>query len=183
MVMHKPMHQSCPHPATCELFDVSRGTLYSYRPASEVFLQRIKILYVAGHYQMTSNSCQMPQRVTPSFSSRYWRMKSPQTISSITDRAQGKYWWERKLFDGVQIQNTPSAKLVLQWEYLKSSTLTLSQSTNLLSDNRTVCSANAPPLQRLMGRNPENMDYRFYISDGRLVSQNSCMFTGEPAPR
>ena len=43
----------------------------AYRPASEVFLQRIKILYVAGHYQMTSNSCQMPQRVTPSFSSRY----------------------------------------------------------------------------------------------------------------
>ena len=38
------MHQSRSHPATCELFDASRDTLPSYRPASEVFLQRIKIL-------------------------------------------------------------------------------------------------------------------------------------------
>ena len=42
---------------------------------------------------------------------------------------------------------------------LKSSMLTLSQSTILLSDDPTVRSANAkPPLQRLTKRKPENLD-------------------------
>ncbi|TFK62642.1 DUF699-domain-containing protein [Pluteus cervinus] len=49
----------CPHPSECELFYVSRDTLFSYHPASEVFLQRIMSLYVASHYKNQPNDLQL----------------------------------------------------------------------------------------------------------------------------
>ena len=58
-IMPKPMHQGCPHPSTCELFYVSRDTLFSYHPASEVFLQRMMALYVASHYKNQPNDLQL----------------------------------------------------------------------------------------------------------------------------
>lgn len=49
----------CPHPSQCELFYVSRDTLFSYHPASEVFLQRMMALYVASHYKNQPNDLQL----------------------------------------------------------------------------------------------------------------------------
>lgn len=49
----------CPHPSTCELFYVNRDTLFSYHPASEVFLQRMMSLYVASHYKNSPNDLQL----------------------------------------------------------------------------------------------------------------------------
>ncbi|KAF9530396.1 DUF699-domain-containing protein [Crepidotus variabilis] len=51
--------QGCPNPSTCELFYVSRDTLFSYHPASEVFLQRMMALYVASHYKNQPNDLQL----------------------------------------------------------------------------------------------------------------------------
>ncbi|BGP35630.1 N-acetyltransferase 10 [Rhodotorula toruloides] len=51
--------QGCPHPSTCELFYVNRDTLFSYHPASEVFLQRMMSLYVASHYKNSPNDLQL----------------------------------------------------------------------------------------------------------------------------
>ncbi|KAL1413093.1 N-acetyltransferase 10 [Vanrija albida] len=51
--------QGCPHPSTCELYYVNRDTLFSYHPASEVFLQRMMGLYVASHYKNSPNDLQM----------------------------------------------------------------------------------------------------------------------------
>lgn len=51
--------QGCPHPSTCELYYVSRDTLFSYHPASEVFLQRMMALYVASHYKNQPNDLQL----------------------------------------------------------------------------------------------------------------------------
>ncbi|ORY30593.1 putative nucleolus protein [Naematelia encephala] len=51
--------QGCPHPSQCELFYVNRDTLFSYHPASEVFLQRMMALYVASHYKNSPNDLQM----------------------------------------------------------------------------------------------------------------------------
>lgn len=50
---------STPHPSQCELFYVSRDTLFSYHPASEVFLQRMMALYVASHYKNQPNDLQL----------------------------------------------------------------------------------------------------------------------------
>jgi N-acetyltransferase 10 len=58
-IIPKPSHQGCPHPSTCELFYVSRDTLFSYHPASEVFLQRMMALYVASHYKNQPNDLQL----------------------------------------------------------------------------------------------------------------------------
>ncbi|KAM0746787.1 putative nucleolus protein [Meredithblackwellia eburnea MCA 4105] len=49
----------CPHPSTCELFYVNRDTLFSFHPASEVFLQRVMALYVASHYKNSPNDLQL----------------------------------------------------------------------------------------------------------------------------
>lgn len=49
----------CPHPSECELYMVNRDTLFSYHPASEVFLQRIMALYVASHYKNSPNDLQL----------------------------------------------------------------------------------------------------------------------------
>jgi N-acetyltransferase 10 len=51
--------QGCPHPSKCELYYVDRDTLFSYHPASEVFLQRMMALYVASHYKNSPNDLQM----------------------------------------------------------------------------------------------------------------------------
>ncbi|KAH7106917.1 DUF699-domain-containing protein [Auriculariales sp. MPI-PUGE-AT-0066] len=51
--------QGCPHPSKCELFYVSRDTLFSYHPASELFLQRMMSLYVASHYKNQPNDLQL----------------------------------------------------------------------------------------------------------------------------
>jgi N-acetyltransferase 10 len=49
----------CPHPSTCELYYVNRDTLFSFHPASEVFLQRMMSLYVSSHYKNQPNDLQL----------------------------------------------------------------------------------------------------------------------------
>ncbi|KAF8876384.1 GNAT acetyltransferase 2-domain-containing protein [Infundibulicybe gibba] len=58
-IIPKSSTQGCPHPSSCELFYVSRDTLFSYHPASEVFLQRMMSLYVASHYKNQPNDLQL----------------------------------------------------------------------------------------------------------------------------
>lgn len=58
-VPSKKTLQGCPHPSTCELFYVNRDTLFSFHPASEVFLQRMMSLYVASHYKNSPNDLQL----------------------------------------------------------------------------------------------------------------------------
>ena len=41
-----------PLPASCNLYYVSRDTLFSYHPASEKFLHKIMALYVSSHYKV-----------------------------------------------------------------------------------------------------------------------------------
>jgi N-acetyltransferase 10 len=55
---HAALHGT-PHPSQCELFYVSRDTLFSYHPASEAFLQRMLALYVASHYKNQPNDLQL----------------------------------------------------------------------------------------------------------------------------
>ncbi|XP_044125750.1 LOW QUALITY PROTEIN: RNA cytidine acetyltransferase [Bufo gargarizans] len=49
----------CPLPETCELYYVNRDTLFCYHKASESFLQRLMVLYVASHYKNSPNDLQM----------------------------------------------------------------------------------------------------------------------------
>ena len=49
----------CPHPSSCDLYMVNRDALFSYHPASEVFLQRMMSLYVASHYKNSPNDLQL----------------------------------------------------------------------------------------------------------------------------
>lgn len=58
-VSSRGLSQGCPHPSQCELYYVSRDTLFSFHPASEVFLQRMMALYVASHYKNQPNDLQM----------------------------------------------------------------------------------------------------------------------------
>ncbi|KAJ8595161.1 DUF699-domain-containing protein [Rhizopogon salebrosus TDB-379] len=58
-IVPKSAQQGCPHPSSCELYYVSRDTLFSYHPASEVFLQRMMALYVASHYKNQPNDLQL----------------------------------------------------------------------------------------------------------------------------
>lgn len=58
-IVPKSNVHSTPHPSQCELFYVSRDTLFSYHPASEVFLQRMMALYVASHYKNQPNDLQL----------------------------------------------------------------------------------------------------------------------------
>ncbi|KAF7978671.1 hypothetical protein HWV62_45204 [Athelia sp. TMB] len=58
-VIPKSLSSGCPHPSTCELFYVSRDTLFSFHPASEAFLQRVMALYVAAHYKNQPNDLQL----------------------------------------------------------------------------------------------------------------------------
>ncbi|KAH9479353.1 RNA cytidine acetyltransferase [Psilocybe cubensis] len=58
-ILPRSSAQGCPHPSQCELFYVSRDTLFSYHPASELFLQRMMALYVASHYKNQPNDLQL----------------------------------------------------------------------------------------------------------------------------
>jgi len=49
----------CPLPAACNLYYVSRDTLFSYHPASEKFLHRVMALYVSSHYKNSPNDLQL----------------------------------------------------------------------------------------------------------------------------
>ncbi|XP_040266633.1 RNA cytidine acetyltransferase [Bufo bufo] len=49
----------CPLPETCDLYYVNRDTLFCYHKASESFLQRLMVLYVASHYKNSPNDLQM----------------------------------------------------------------------------------------------------------------------------
>jgi len=44
-----------PHPRDCELFSISRDTLFSYHRLSEEFLQKIVSLFVSSHYKNSPN--------------------------------------------------------------------------------------------------------------------------------
>ncbi|KAL7272500.1 N-acetyltransferase 10 [Rhizina undulata] len=48
-----------PSPAKCELYAVSRDTLFSYHPVSEKFLHKMMALYVASHYKNSPNDLQL----------------------------------------------------------------------------------------------------------------------------
>jgi len=39
-------------PSECELVYVNRDTLFSYNPATELFLKRLVSIYVASHYKV-----------------------------------------------------------------------------------------------------------------------------------
>ena len=58
-IVSKGSVQGCPHPSLCDLYHVSRDTLFSYHPASEVFLQRMMALYAASHYKNQPNDLQL----------------------------------------------------------------------------------------------------------------------------
>ncbi|XP_006462977.1 hypothetical protein AGABI2DRAFT_224663 [Agaricus bisporus var. bisporus H97] len=58
-IVPKSIGQGCPHPSKCELYYVNRDTLFSYHPASELFLQRMMALYVASHYKNQPNDLQL----------------------------------------------------------------------------------------------------------------------------
>ncbi|KAI5732542.1 hypothetical protein M8J76_001496 [Diaphorina citri] len=49
----------CPSPDSCDLYYISRDTLFCYHKASESFLQRIVSLFVASHYKNSPNDLQM----------------------------------------------------------------------------------------------------------------------------
>jgi len=49
----------CPIPASCELYQVNRDTLFSFNSVAEVFLGRIMALYVSSHYKNSPNDLQM----------------------------------------------------------------------------------------------------------------------------
>ena len=56
-----PTHarDGCPHPSSSDLYLVNRDSLFSFHPASELFLQRVMALYVAGHYKNSPNDLQL----------------------------------------------------------------------------------------------------------------------------
>lgn len=56
---HRTTAQGSPLPAQCDLFAVDRDTLFSFHPASELFLQRMMALYVASHYKNSPNDLQL----------------------------------------------------------------------------------------------------------------------------
>lgn len=49
----------CPDPNSCELYYVTRDTLFSFHPVSEAFLQSMMALYVASHYKNSPNDLQL----------------------------------------------------------------------------------------------------------------------------
>jgi N-acetyltransferase 10 len=51
--------QGCPHPSQCQLWAISRDTLFSFHPISEAFLQKVMALYVASHYKNSPNDLQL----------------------------------------------------------------------------------------------------------------------------
>ncbi|KAI8914461.1 GNAT acetyltransferase 2-domain-containing protein [Gorgonomyces haynaldii] len=56
---NKKLAAGMPHPSQCELYYVTRDTLFSYHPVSEQFLQMMMSLYVASHYKNSPNDLQL----------------------------------------------------------------------------------------------------------------------------
>ena len=56
---NKRVQNGCPHPSKCELYYVTRDTLFSYHPVSEQFLHSMMSLYVASHYKNSPNDLQL----------------------------------------------------------------------------------------------------------------------------
>ena len=54
-----PLTGGFPHPSECQLFYVSRDTLFSFHKQSEEFLQRIMALFVSSHYKNSPNDLQL----------------------------------------------------------------------------------------------------------------------------
>ncbi|KAL0345068.1 UNVERIFIED_CONTAM: RNA cytidine acetyltransferase 1 [Sesamum radiatum] len=48
-----------PHPSECQLYYVSRDTLFSFHKESEIFLQRMLSLLVSSHYKNSPNDLQL----------------------------------------------------------------------------------------------------------------------------
>ena len=57
-IVPNPICQGCSHSSTCDLFYASGDTLFDCYLASEVFLQRMMVLYVASHYKNQPNDLQ-----------------------------------------------------------------------------------------------------------------------------
>ena len=55
----KPLITALPPPNACELYEVSRDTLFSAHAASEQFLKKMMALYVSSHYRNTPNDLQL----------------------------------------------------------------------------------------------------------------------------
>ncbi|CAO1623665.1 unnamed protein product [Parajaminaea phylloscopi] len=56
--LYKPKSKPA-HPSSCSLYLVNRDALFSYHPASEVFLQKMMALYVSSHYKNSPNDLQL----------------------------------------------------------------------------------------------------------------------------
>jgi N-acetyltransferase 10 len=54
-----PLINALPPPSACELYEVSRDTLFSAHAASEKFLKGMMALYVSSHYRNTPNDLQL----------------------------------------------------------------------------------------------------------------------------
>jgi|TARA_B100000683_G_scaffold229159_1_gene229483 N-acetyltransferase 10 len=54
-----PLITALPPPSACELYEVSRDTLFSAHSASEQFLKKMMALYVSSHYRNTPNDLQL----------------------------------------------------------------------------------------------------------------------------
>ena len=54
-----PLIHALPPPSACELYEVSRDTLFSAHAASEQFLKKMMALYVSSHYRNTPNDLQL----------------------------------------------------------------------------------------------------------------------------
>lgn len=50
---------NCPLPDKCQLYYVSRDTLFSFHKASEMFLQKLMSLFVSSHYKNSPNDLQL----------------------------------------------------------------------------------------------------------------------------
>lgn len=54
-----PLSGGLPHPDQCELYLVSKETLFSYRSTAEAFLQSLMGLFVSSHYKNSPNDLQL----------------------------------------------------------------------------------------------------------------------------
>ena len=49
------LKNGCPHPNSCDLYYVTRDTLFSYHSSSEKFLRKLMSIFVSSHYKNTPN--------------------------------------------------------------------------------------------------------------------------------
>ncbi|GAA99312.1 uncharacterized protein L969DRAFT_93775 [Mixia osmundae IAM 14324] len=109
--------QGCPLPAQCDLLYVNRDTLFSYHPASELFLQRMMALYVASHYKNSPNDLQLmsdaPQHhlfvLLPPLKEDDNTLPEPLVVIQVAlEGSIGK----RSILDGLQRGIRPSGDLI-----------------------------------------------------------------------